>query len=220
MVKKKDPKNSKVEFTLASIIATLLILSLFFETIYREVPNAIIILLFTFFIMIKIFHIVKNKGTIFEDYLSLFVILLLGFLRYVTMNSEVSITFIAVSIVVVLYSLGLIPTVSKLSKSRNLVSFFSSYIIFIMMIVFMFAGAYMANPTAYTVHGEPMTIDLNNAIYFSVMTFTTVGYGDIAPLGVNKLISSMQAVIGIALNIAFIGYILSSRRFEKLSSLK
>ena len=44
------------------------------------------------------------------------------------------------------------------------------------------------------------------------MTFTTVGYADLAPIGTNRLISSIEAIIGIALNIAFIGYLLASRR--------
>jgi hypothetical protein len=35
------------------------------------------------------------------------------------------------------------------------------------------------------------------SLYFSAVTFTTVGYGDLAPLGVNRLIASLEALIGL-----------------------
>lgn len=34
-------------------------------------------------------------------------------------------------------------------------------------------------------------------IYFSVVTFTTLGYGDISPTGINKLIAIIEATVGI-----------------------
>jgi tetratricopeptide (TPR) repeat protein len=35
------------------------------------------------------------------------------------------------------------------------------------------------------------------ALYFSAMTFTTVGYGDFIPIGLNQLVASTEALIGL-----------------------
>lgn len=39
-------------------------------------------------------------------------------------------------------------------------------------------------------------IDLLNALYFSVVTFTTLGYGDILPIGISKLFAGIEALMG------------------------
>ena len=39
--------------------------------------------------------------------------------------------------------------------------------------------------------------NLGEAFYFSVITFTTVGYGDIAPVGLCKLIATLEAFSGV-----------------------
>jgi hypothetical protein len=38
--------------------------------------------------------------------------------------------------------------------------------------------------------------DLLNTLYFSVVTFTTLGYGDILPLGISKLFAGIEALLG------------------------
>lgn len=35
---------------------------------------------------------------------------------------------------------------------------------------------------------------LLNSFYFSVMTATTTGYGDIVPLGISKLVASLESI--------------------------
>lgn len=35
-----------------------------------------------------------------------------------------------------------------------------------------------------------------DALYFSVVTFTTLGYGDFAPVGPSRIIASAEAIIG------------------------
>ena len=37
---------------------------------------------------------------------------------------------------------------------------------------------------------------LVNSLYFSVVTFTTLGYGDITPLGYSRLIAAFEAFCG------------------------
>lgn len=211
---KKNKREIGIEFILALIIATTLLLSLLFEAIFKIIPKYFIFTLLILFAIVKIFHIIRRKGTIFEDYLSLLVIILLAFLRYITVESRINTIFMVISIVVVLYSLGLIPTINKLAKPKSVLSFLVSYTIFIMVIIFLFAGTYMANNEFFLNNGGPVKLDFHNSLYFSTMTFTTVGYGDIAPLGINRLISSLEAIIGVTLNIAFIGYILASKKVK------
>ena len=38
--------------------------------------------------------------------------------------------------------------------------------------------------------------ELLNALYFSVVTFTTLGYGDILPIGISKLFAGIEALLG------------------------
>ena len=39
-------------------------------------------------------------------------------------------------------------------------------------------------------------LNLLNALYFSVVTFTTLGYGDILPIGISKLFAGIEALLG------------------------
>ncbi len=38
--------------------------------------------------------------------------------------------------------------------------------------------------------------NLSNALYFSVVTFTTVGYGDLTPVGITRLFAAIEAFLG------------------------
>lgn len=53
------------------------------------------------------------------------------------------------------------------------------------------------------------TQDSENLIYFSAITWTTVGYGDIVPIGASKLVAAIEALWGYIYMGIFIG-ILSS----------
>jgi len=41
-----------------------------------------------------------------------------------------------------------------------------------------------------------LTYNFLNALYFSVVTFTTLGYGDILPLGISKFFAAIEALLG------------------------
>lgn len=49
----------------------------------------------------------------------------------------------------------------------------------------------------YVVGDDPLL--LVDAIYFSAMTFTTVGFGDLAPVGAIRLLSGTEAITGFVL---------------------
>ena len=79
------------------------------------------------------------------------------------------------------------------------VIFFSLGVIFSSAILFFFVG--IQNGDEFAVFRIENTFNSNimhlfNAMYFSVVTFTTLGYGDISPLGFSRLIAATEAFVG------------------------
>ena len=122
---------------------------------------------------------------------------------------------IVVMIFLLIYSIGLIPWIDTLIRSRHSLVFAISYALFVIMIIFLFAGMYFANNSEFNYNGQKTKLSFKDSFYFSTITFATVGYGDITPIGTNRLIATFQAITGMILNIAFIGYVLASREFKK-----
>ena len=212
---KKRGKRFSLEYILAVIIAALLIISLLFVEFLEFLPSYTIIVLLSIFILIKIGHIIRNKGTSFEDYVSLSILIIFALLRLVTIGERLNTTIIVVGVLIILYSVGVIPTTRRISNSKSILSFIFSYLVFVIAIIFLFSGTYALNNDLFTKADNPSVLSFEETIYFSAITFTTVGYGDMAPTGINMLISVIEAILGMALNIGFIGYILASRRFKK-----
>ena len=69
--------------------------------------------------------------------------------------------------------------------------------------ILMFAGIYfqltLIGPKEVVIHN-----DLGNALYFSVVTFTSLGYGDIRPIGIAKAFAGIEALMGIFLISLFV----------------
>ncbi|MDF1881807.1 pentapeptide repeat-containing protein [Sulfurimonas sp. MAG313] len=79
------------------------------------------------------------------------------------------------------------------------VIFFSLSIILTSAVLFFFVGIQNAGEFAAFNISHPLMINVMhffNALYFSVVTFTTLGYGDISPLGFSRLIAATEAFIG------------------------
>lgn len=58
-----------------------------------------------------------------------------------------------------------------------------------------------------------------DTLYFSVVTFTTLGYGDILPLGLGRLMAGATAMSGLLLAALFIGKLSSERQSTLLTLL-
>lgn len=209
----KTQMTRKPEFILGIITAALLIIALLWRR-YFFIPYKFIFFLLAGFIAIKIYYIIKRKGTIIEDYISLTILTILGVIDYFFWD-KINTMIIVVMIFLLIYSIGLIPWIDTLIRSRHSLVFAISYALFVIMIIFLFAGMYFANNSEFNYNGQKTRLSFKDSFYFSTITFATVGYGDITPIGTNRLIATFQAITGMILNIAFIGYVLASREFKK-----
>lgn len=74
---------------------------------------------------------------------------------------------------------------------------FSLFVILASATAYFFLGTTSANPIYDDVTGWTFyLLEFFNAIYFSVVTFTTLGYGDISPVGVARFIAALEAFLG------------------------
>ena len=200
----------RLEIILAIIIAILFIGSLFFEA-YLNISPMITSILLIIFVGIKIHNIIHKKGAVFEDYVSLGLIIVFGIIHFFW-GEKFNPFFTIFVAALFLYSIGLIPRLKSIAASKSIISFVLNYLFFIIVLTVLFGGFYYSHNTDFNFNGTPTTIDFFDSLYFSIVTFSTIGYGDITPLGINRLASSIQALFGLTLNIAFIGYILALKR--------
>jgi len=75
----------------------------------------------------------------------------------------------------------------------------SAIVILLFSFVFFLTGLNYGNETiqiSLNSSFQENTFDLLNSLYFSVVTFTTLGYGDILPIGISKLFAGIEALLG------------------------
>jgi hypothetical protein len=65
-------------------------------------------------------------------------------------------------------------------------------------LIFIFAGIYRGYGLNYSSELVSLIEDWRSALYFSVITWTTVGYGDFTPPPELRLITAIQALLGYA----------------------
>ncbi len=76
---------------------------------------------------------------------------------------------------------------------------FSLFLIFFCAILYFILGIKEADHIIQMSSTSSLTDNLYHffsAVYFSVVTFTTLGYGDIQPVGITRLIATIEAFIG------------------------
>lgn len=205
-----EHKPTRIEFGLAVLIAIALTATLFSEQ-YIPLPHYLTPLLLLAFIVLKIVHIVKKGGTMLQDYAATAIIVLFALIYYL-LKAQASPLLIAAFIVVLFYSAGLMLWVKSTFGSPKVTHFLASYIITLLMIIFIFAGAYLSRADNFVEYGQQTHVTFEDALYFSTVTLTTVGYGDLTPIGINRGLAAFEAFLGMLVNVALLGYILSNGR--------
>ncbi len=79
------------------------------------------------------------------------------------------------------------------------VIFFSLSFIVVCGVAYFLLGVSDGGQLVVVNHSESWSANLINfskSLYFSVVTFTTLGYGDLVPLGVSRLVAAIEAFAG------------------------
>ena len=83
-------------------------------------------------------------------------------------------------------------------------TFAVAFFIFYTLLVIVFACIYrivnLTDPSHFLVLGEPGVIDFSQSLYFSIVTLSTVGYGDIVPHSeLVRILAAIQVLCGVLL---------------------
>jgi len=82
-------------------------------------------------------------------------------------------------------------------ESPMRVVLFSMFLIWICSVAYFFLGTTATNTYTVQEHGFlAHFLEFANAVYFSVVTFTTLGYGDISPVGFARFVAAFEAFVG------------------------
>jgi len=115
-------------------------------------------------------------------------------------------------------------SLKSLFTSRNLIGLFISYVLFVATLTLLFSMAYGAIEDfgkGYLTYGDcteefsPAMIDSDEQIsheyyYFSAVTFFTIGYGDICPMGWSKYLAIFNGFIGNFIMVVIMVIVISS----------
>jgi len=83
-------------------------------------------------------------------------------------------------------------------RPMNVISFSIMLIMFCAVLFFLF-GVQSSNGMIQLSFDKSLSENLSNffsTVYFSVVTFTTLGYGDIQPVGISRLVATVEAFVG------------------------
>jgi potassium channel LctB len=84
-----------------------------------------------------------------------------------------------------------------------------------------FTASYFLLSIYHPAHGVSLPVKhtlierLYDCLYFSIATATTLGYGDIIPLGASKMLAVLQATIGVMVFTVFVGKMVSEGQVKK-----
>ena len=98
-------------------------------------------------------------------------------------------------------------------EGEYLISIFFVFFLTITMFAVIYAEPIEESQNYFMEFGKKTDLSFDDAFYFSATTITTLGYGDITPVGVFRYIAIVEVTIGIIYAGSIIYFI--SREFEK-----
>ncbi|MFA5857172.1 MAG: ion channel [Candidatus Pacearchaeota archaeon] len=175
--------------------------------------------LLKFFIFLFIQIILINISRYFSEF---------HFIRVIIDITSILISIYFVFILIYLARVSL----KKLLNPENLLALILSYAIFILGVLIFFSTLYSISENiglGYLKYGmcsddfQTSMISADsflsrNYFYFSAITFFSVGYGDICPMGFAKMISIMNAFTGHLVNVVLVALILNNYLRKKEES--
>ncbi|MFD1360711.1 potassium channel family protein [Lentibacillus salinarum] len=106
---------------------------------------------------------------------------------------------------------GKIPERMQMQESRFSAEIFYTLLIIYLVVIIGFGLVYFVLSMSHVLlvenselRDESIVGSLMRSIYFSGVTLLTIGYGDITPIGIGRLIALVQALIGYVLPAAFV----------------
>ena len=78
------------------------------------------------------------------------------------------------------------------------------WVVYLLVAIIFFALIYLCPYLSYEINDK--TQKMNNlweSMYFSGITFATIGYGDITPLGLARVFTVIEGIIGVGISSAF-----------------
>jgi len=149
------------------------------------------------------------------------VLLLIAFLFhriFSSYNEEIvgAVIFIVVfSLGTIYYYFNLFKTDPHLHKMEYIISIIFVFFLTITMFAVIYAEPIENSSNYFMEYGKPYNITLPDAFYFSTTTITTLGYGDITPVGVFRFFVVIEVLMGFIYMGSMIYFIL--KIFEKKS---
>ena len=92
-----------------------------------------------------------------------------------------------------------IDRVSGYGESPRRVVFFSGFLVFCCSLIYFYTGIQDSGRLIQYIPEADLGQNVRNwldCIYFSVVTFTTLGYGDLTPLGWSRIVAALEAFTG------------------------
>lgn len=150
----------------------------------------------------------KEERHVFWDYLYDFAIncvpVIIGIFLFYVLFGLFDKSLLSVVIYTVFVTLGMVGfyVYQTLTHYNSRTHFIMISALVLIATIFLFAEIYSlpANHDAFMVeYGYPVSLSYGDSLYFSTTTFTTLGYGDISPVGHFRYVAMTEALTGLIL---------------------
>lgn len=162
---------------------------------------------------------IKRGAAILTKRVGIFVLLVLAAFMFHRISIILHQQIIGALLFIAVFSVGVIYYYLNLSSRKGadrreyIVSIFFVLFLIVTMFAIIYAEPIRDGNNYFIELGKPTNLTFADAFYFSTTTVTTVGYGDIVPLGVFRLIVTVEVFMGLIYTGSMIYFL--TRAFEE-----